>query len=180
MKKYLSLFFILFVLSGCTAAKSSTIRYEESRAVEIKQKEPEKAKKPYVKKEKEKKKESIVIYKGSNEKAEISYNLSSNILTYRISAGSRRMLIRAGGLAGLIYINDKTYYTNYSPSKITASGCIYDSSTKNIVVNPNVACEINMEITVDDMSAVEKIETMEYKSDLGEFTLFYKGRLSRL
>ena len=56
MKKYLSLFFILFILSGCTAAKSSTIRYEESRAVEKEQKEPEKAKKPYVKKEKEKKK----------------------------------------------------------------------------------------------------------------------------
>lgn len=175
MKKYLSLFFILFILSGCTAAKSSTIRYEESRAVEKEQKEPEKAKKPYVKKEKEKKKESLVIYKGSNDKAEISYNLSNNILTYKLNAGSRRMLIRAGGLAGLIYINDKTYYTNYSASKINTKGCIYDSSTKNIVVNPNVACEINMEITVDDMPAVEKIQTMAYKSDLGEFTLFKKA-----
>ena len=171
MKKYLSALSILFVLYGCTAAKSSTIRYEESRTVEKVQKEPEKAKKPYVKKEKVKKHESI-IYKGENEKAEISYNLSNNILTYRLGAGNRRMLIRAGGIAGLIYINDKTYYTNYSAGKINAKGCIYDSSTKNIVVKPNAACEINLEIIVDNMPAVEKIETMGYKSDLGEFTLF--------
>lgn len=171
MERYLSVFFILFVLFGCTAAKSSTIRYEESRTVEKEQKEPEKVKKPNVKKEKVKKNVSIV-YKGENDKAEISYNLSNNILTYKLGAGNRRMLIRAGGLAGLIYINDKTYYTNYSIGKINAKGCIYDSSTKNIVVNPNVDCEINLEITVDDMPAVEKIETMGYKSDLGEFTLF--------
>ena len=157
MKKYLSALSILFVLFGCTAAKSSTIRYEESRTVEKVQKEPEKAKKPYVKKEKVKKHESI-IYKGENEKAEISYNLSNNILTYR------RMLIRSCGMAGIIYINDKTYYTNYSAGKINAKGCIYDSSTKNIVVNPNAACEINLEIIVDNMPAVEKIETMGYIS----------------
>lgn len=173
MKKYLLVLSILFVLFGCTAAKSSTIRYEESRIVEKEQKEAEKPKKTYVKKEKVKKHESIV-YQGENDKAEISYNLSNNILTYRLEAGNRRMLIRAGGLAGLIYINDTTYYTNYSTGKINAKGCIYDSSTKNIVVNPNVACEINLEITVDDMPAVKKIETMGYKSDLGEFTLFKK------
>ena len=174
MKKYLLVLSILFVLFGCTAAKSSTIRYEESRIVEKEQKEPEKPKKIYAKKEKVKKHESIV-YKGENDKAEISYNLSNNILTYRLEAGNRRMLIRAGGLAGLIYINDITYYTNYSTGKINAKGCIYDSSTKNIVVNPNVSCEINLEIIVDDMPAVEKIKTMGYKSDLGEFTLFKKA-----
>lgn len=74
------------------------------------------------------------------------------------------MLIRVGGMAGLIYINDKTYYTNYIAGKINAKGCIYDSSTKNIVVNPNAACEINLEIIVDNMPAVEKIETMGYIS----------------
>ena len=42
------------------------------------------------------------------------------------------------------------------PAKINTKGCIYDSSTKNIVVNPNVACEINMEITVDDMPCRRK------------------------
>lgn len=175
MKKYLSVFFVLFVLSGCTAAKSSTIRYEESRAVEKEHKEykePEKVKKNYVKKEKVKKSKDIVIYNGENEKAEISYNLTTNILTYKLDAGSRRMLVRAGGLAGLIYINDKTHYTNYSAGKISTKGCIYDSATKNVVIIPNVECEINMEITVDDMPAVEKIKTMAYKSELGEFTLF--------
>ena len=80
MKKYLLVLSILFVLFGCTAAKSSTIRYEESRIVEKEQKEPEKPKKIYAKKEKVKKHESIV-YKGENDKAEISYNLSNNILT---------------------------------------------------------------------------------------------------
>lgn len=178
MKKYLLLLCIVSILCGCTAAKSSTIRYAESRVVEKAQKEPEKAKKPYVKKEKIQKAALVnkdIIYKGRNEKAGISYNLSSNILTYKINAGNRRMLIRAGGLAGLIYINDKTYYTNYSTGKIKAKGCIYDSSTKNIVVNPNIACEINMEITVDDMPAVEQIENMGYKSDLGEFTLLKKA-----
>ena len=81
------------------------------------------------------------------------------------------MLIRAGGLAGLLYINDKTYYTNYSASKIKASGCIYDTSTKNIVVNPNVKCRIEMIIIVDDMPESSQIESVRYKSDLGEFTL---------
>lgn len=178
MKKYLLVLSILFVLSGCSAAKSSTIRYEESRAVEKEHKEykePEKVKKTYVKKEEVKEYNDIVIYNGHNEKAEISYNLSTNILTYKLDAGSRRLLIRASGLAGLIYINDKTYYTNYSAGKISTKGCIYDSITKNIVINPNVECEINMEIKVDDMPSVEKIKTMGYKSELGEFSLFRKG-----
>lgn len=171
MKKYLLVLMLLLFLYGCIAGKNGIIKYEESRAVEKECKKSE-----IVKKQKPIKTKPIktakAIYKGSNEKAEISYNLSNNILTYRLNAGSRRLLIRSGGLAGLIYINNKTYYTNYSAGKIYAKGCIYDSSTKNIVVNPNVACEINLAITVDDMPSVDKIETMQYKSDLGEFTLF--------
>lgn len=173
MKKYVLLLISLLFLCSCTAGKSSTIKYEESRAAANESKKTEQVKKRAVKKEKAKQIEKIV-YKGSNEKAEIFYNLSNNILTYRLNAGSRRMLIRSGGLAGLIYINNKTYYTNYSAGKISAKGCIYDSSTKNIVVSPNTVCEINLEITVDDMPSVDKIETMQYKSDLGQFTLYKK------
>lgn len=168
MKKYLVVIFILFILCGCIASKNSPVKYEESKSTVIEQKKPEKSYKI------DTKKLESIIYKGKNDKAEISYNLSNNILTYKLEAGNRHMLIRAGGLAGLIYINDKTYYTNYSAGKINTKGCIYDSSTKNIVVNPNAACEINMEIIVDDMPAVETITTMGYKSDLGEFVLFKK------
>ena len=42
---------------------------------------------------------------------------------------------------------------------------------KNIVVNPNVKCRIEMIITVDDMPESSQIESVRYKSDLGEFTL---------
>ena len=174
MKKYLLVLSAALILSGgctVTAAKSSTIHYEESRVVEKPEKNTEEkpVKKAEVKKQR-KKAEADIIYKGINEKAEIKYNISKNLLTYKINP-DKRMLIRAGSLAGLLYINDKTYYTNYSASKIKASGCIYDTSTKNIVVNPNVKCRIEMIIIVDDMPESSQIESVRYKSDLGEFTL---------
>lgn len=173
MKKYLLVLSAVLFISGCTvtAAKSSTIRYEESRVVE---KSDNNTKEKHVKKAEVKKQrkeaEADIIYKGANEKAEIKYNISKNLLTYKINP-DRRILIRVGGLAGLLYINDKTYYTNYSVNKIKASGCIYDTSTKNIVVNQNVKCRIEMIITVDDIPDSSQIESVRYKSDLGEFTL---------
>lgn len=120
MKKYLLALSVLLILSGCTVtvAKSSTIQYEENRVNEKHdnntQEKP--VKKVEVKKQK-KKMEADIIYKGINEKAEIKYNISKNLLTYKINP-DKRILIRAGGLAGLLYINDKTYYTNYSINKI--------------------------------------------------------------
>lgn len=173
MKKYLLALSVLLILSGCTVtvAKSSTIQYEENRVVEKHDNNTKEkpVKKVEVKKQK-KKMESDIIYKGINEKAEIKYNISKNLLTYKINP-DKRILIRAGGLAGLLYINDKTYYTNYSINKIKASGCIYDTSTKNIVVNQNVKCKIEMIITVEDIPESSQIESVRYKSDLGEFSL---------
>ena len=77
MKKYLLVLSAALILSGgctVTAAKSSTIHYEESRVVEKPEKNTEEkpVKKAEVKKQR-KKAEADIIYKGINEKAEIKY-----------------------------------------------------------------------------------------------------------
>ncbi len=172
MKKYLLLFSFIMLL-GCAntnhamdksiketkkVAYNDVNKHMQSKNINYQQKV---APKP----------QANIEYVGSNSKSTISYNVNKNLLIYNINAISRRTTYRLSGLAGLININGVEYYTNFNEKNIKTLGCIYDAGTRNIVVNSNKRCRVEMVIHIDDMPNVSDIKSVEYVSDLGKFPL---------
>ncbi len=185
MKKYFIAFIVVLAVFGCMAEKSEKISGNVIKPVMIKSRAFHNDAEKNIKIDKsaerkikyssgnnntERKKINKIVYYGINNKSTISYNIITKKLVYNIKS-SRINTLRLSGLAGLIKINGTSHYTSYNEKKVNTAGCIYDTGTKNIVVNAGKICRVEMIIEIDDMPHINDIKTVEYVSDLGNFIL---------
>lgn len=161
MRNSIILVAALIIMSGCMAEKSVSKTKEVQRTQYAKSS----ISKVYTPKN------EIIEYVGNNHKSSVVYNVNRSIFTYSIKSAGRKQTIKLSGLAGLIDINGNLYYTDYRSDKIKTTNCIYDAGTRNIVINSNSECVVEMYIKIDNMPKIENIKSITYISDLGSIPL---------
>lgn len=161
MRNSIILVLSLIIMSGCMAEKSVSKTKEVQRTQYAKSS----ISKVYTPKN------DIIEYVGNNNKSSVVYNVNRSIFTYSIKSAGRKQTIKLSGLAGLVDINGNLYYTDYSADKIKTTNCIYDAGTRNIVINSNMECVVEMYIKIDNMPKIENIKSITYISDLGSIPL---------
>lgn len=161
MRNSIILVLSLIIMSGCMAGKSVS----KTKDIKTTQYASNSISKSY------KQKNDIIEYIGNNQKSSVVYNVNKSIFTYSIKSAGRKQTIKLSGLAGLVDINGNLYYTDYSADKIKTTNCIYDAGTRNIVINSNMECVVEMYIKIDNMPKIESIKSITYISDLGNIPL---------
>lgn len=164
MRNSIILVLSLIIMSGCMAGKSVS-KTKDIKTTQYASNSINKPYKPY------KPNKDIIEYIGNNQKSSVVYNVNKSIFTYSIKSAGRKQTIKLSGLAGLVDINGNLYYTDYSADKIKTTNCIYDAGTRNIVINSNMECVVEMYIKIDNMPKIESIKSITYISDLGNIPL---------